>query len=101
MGKAHKRLTPLRIVIAALALVVVVAGTGSAQSLEERTRRPPGTNTLNDDSELERRNGNIEPPPTDTLDNDSMNLRGRTADQDGTNSLDDGSMQGGNGPDPD
>jgi hypothetical protein len=88
-----------RIMVAALASVVVVAGTGRAQSLEEQTRRPLGTNTLDDDSQRMNDDVNITPPPTDSLDNDSMRNRGRSPDEDGTNSLDDGSMDGGNGPD--
>jgi hypothetical protein len=86
--------------IATVALLVLVAGTVGAESLEEETRRPPGASSLSDDSERLRGN----PPDdadSDTQDNDSMELRGRTADQDGTNSLDDGSLDGGNAPDPD
>jgi hypothetical protein len=99
VDKTRNRLPVLRIVVAALALVVVVAGTGRAQSLEEQTRRPRGSNTLHDDSQRNSANGNITPPPTDSLDNDSMRNRGRSPDEDGTNSLDDGSMDGGDGPD--
>jgi hypothetical protein len=99
MEKPRNRLTALHIMAAGLAVILAVTGTGRAESLEEQTRRPLGTNSLNDDSE--HLNGNVAPPPTDSLDNDSMNLRGRTADQDGTNSLDDGSMDSGNDPDSD
>jgi hypothetical protein len=99
MEKTRNRFPMHRIVVAALASVVVVAGTGRAQSLEEQTRRPRGTNTLDDDSQRMNDDGNITPPPTDSLDNDSMRNRGRSPDEDGTNSLDDGSMDGGNGPD--
>ena len=97
MSKTPKRRTPVRIALAALALVLVVPRAAGAQSLEEQTRRPEGTNSLHDDSE--RLKGNVEPPPTDSLDDDSMNRRGRTADQDGTNSLDDGSMDDDSDPD--
>jgi hypothetical protein len=41
---------PLRITIAAVVLMVAVGGTAGAQSLEEQTRRPPGTNSLDDGS---------------------------------------------------
>ena len=90
----------LRVAIVAVALLVLVADKAGGQSLEEQTRRPPGTSTLDDDSErLKGRDpGEV---ATDSLDNDSMELRGRTADQDGTDSLDDGSLQGGDRPDPD
>ena len=84
---------------AALALGGLPA-TSRAQSLEEQTRRPPGTSSLNDDSERLRGPGS-DAAHTDSLDDDSQDERGRTDDQDGTNSLDDGSMQGGNAPDPD
>ena len=77
---------------AAVALTMVIAGTAAAQSLEEQTRRQPGTNSLGDDSQ--RLQGDAD-RGTDSLDDDSQRLRGRTADQDGTNSLDNGSMNGG------
>ena len=66
--------TRFRTIAFAIVLSLLGVGPAAAQSLEEQTRRPPGTNSL---------------------DNDSMDLRGRTADQDGTNCLDDGSLQGG------
>jgi hypothetical protein len=85
-------------------IVVATIGNGHAQSLEEQTRRPPGTSSLDDDSQ-HLRDGDAGDAVTDdavpnTLDNDSMDLRGRTADQAGTNSLDDGSLEGGNRPHP-
>jgi len=89
-----------RVAIAAGTLLVLLAGTAGAQSLEEETRRPPGTNSLDDDSER-LKGSDADASGTDSLDDDSMELRGRTADQDGTNSLDDGSLQGGDRPDPD
>ena len=85
-------LVTLRIAVAAMVLVFCVAGGATAQSLEEQTRRMPGTNSLHDDSD--RLRGNAE-PGTDSLDDDSQRLRGRTADQDGTDTLDDGSMDDG------
>jgi CubicO group peptidase (beta-lactamase class C family) len=88
----------LRIALAALAIVEASGGATSAQSLEEQTRRPRGTDSLHDDSERLRGDA---PAGTDSLDDDSMQLRGRTADQDGTNSLDDGSLDGGDRPDND
>ena len=72
-------------------------GVTAAQSLEEETRRPPGTSSLHDDSE--RMRGDAGEPATNSLDNDSMELRGHTPDQDGTNSLDDGSLDGGDNDD--
>lgn len=80
-------------------LWLFVATPAAPQSLEEETRRPPGTNSLDDDSD--RLRGADGTPPTDSLDDDSRDLRGRTPDQDGTNSLDDGSLQGGDRADPD
>ena len=87
------------LMIAVVALLVLCAGTVGAQSLEEETRRPPGTNSLSNDSE--RLKGSAPASDSDTQDNDSMDLRGRPADQDGTNSLDDGSLDGGDAPDAD
>lgn len=66
-----------------------------AQSLEEQTRRPPGSSSLADDSERMRDAGEAR-PTTDSQDDDSRDLRGRTADQDPTNSLDDGALDDGN-----
>jgi hypothetical protein len=83
-----------------VAVLTAAAGPVAAQSLEEQTRRPPGTNSLQDDSDRLRQQ-NDDAAPTDSLDDDSQELRGRTPDQDGTNSLDDGSMQGGDGADAD
>ena len=98
------RIDALRISLVALVIVVAVVGDGRAQSLEEQTRRPPGTSSLDDDSQR-LRDGDSEDVgtddgATDSLDDDSMDLRGRTADQAGTNSLDDGSLQGGRRPHP-
>jgi len=87
---ARQNFAPLRIAIV-VALLMFSAGTSGAQSLEEQMRRPPGTNSLHDDSERLQGDG-TDNAGTDSLDNDSMQLRGRTADQDGTNSLDNGSM---------
>ena len=71
-----------------------------AQSLEEQTRRPPGSSSLGDDSDRMRDAGPAA-PTTDSLDDDSQDLRGRTADQQNpTNSLDDGSLDGGDQADP-
>ena len=84
-------LESFRIAITSVALAMVIAGTANAQSLEEQMRRPPGTNSLDDDSQ--RLQGDAG-RGTDSLDDDSQRRRGRTADQDGTNSLDDGSMNG-------
>jgi hypothetical protein len=83
----------------AIVLSLPGAGPAAAQSLEEQTRRPPGTNSLDNDS-MDLRGRTADQGGTNSLDNDSMDLRGRTADQDGTNSLDDGSLQGGDQADP-
>lgn len=69
-----------RVAIAMVALMVLVADKVGAQSLEEQMRRPPGTSTLDYDSER---------------------LRGSDPDDSATESLDDGSLQGGDRPDPD
>lgn len=94
----RRETTPL---VAAFVLVAALArpATVPAQSLEEQTRRPPGTSSLDDDSERMRDAGPAQ-PTTDSLDDDSETLRGRTADQNPTNSLDDGSLDGGNDADP-
>ena len=89
----------LRTIALVVALSMLGVGLAPAQSLEEQTRRPPGTSSLTDDSD--RMRGNDTAPSTDSLDDDSRNLRGETADQGGTNSLDDGSLQGGDNADPD
>jgi len=88
----------VRVAITAVALLLMLAGPVGAQSLEEETRRPPGTSSLQDDSDRLRGAGQ---PVTDSPDDDSMELRGRTPDQDPTNSLDDGSLDGGDRPDSD
>ena len=80
MERTMNSLDTIRVAVAAVALATVIAGNARAQSLEEQMRRPPGTNSLDDDSQ---------------------HLRGRTADQDGTNSLDNGSMDGGDASDND
>ena len=90
----------MRAAITAVALLLLLAGPVGAQSLEEETRRPPGTSSLQDDSDRLRGSG-PDQPVTDSLDDDSMELRGRTPDQDPTNSLDDGSLDGGDRPDSD
>ena len=91
----------MRVAISAVALLVLLTGQVGAQSLEEETRRPPGTSSLDDDSDRLRGAGPAE-PGTDSLDDDSMELRGRTRDQEEpTDSLDSGSLRGGDRPDPD
>lgn len=82
-----------------IALVLASAGSLRAESLEEETRRPPGESSLTDDSDRLRDAGPAL-PTTDDQDDDSQDLRGRTADQNPTNSLDDGSLDGGNQADP-
>lgn len=89
----------MRVAITAVALLLLLTGQVGAQSLEEETRRPPGTSSLQDDSDRLRDSG-PDQPVTDSLDDDSMELRGRTPDQDPTNSLDDGSLDGGDRADP-
>lgn len=91
--------TRLRTIALAIVLSLLGVGPATAQSLEEQTRRPPGTNSLDNDS-MDRRGRTADQDGSNSLDNDSMNLRGRTADQDGTNSLDNGSLQGGDRADP-
>ena len=91
MTTTSTRLSPFCVAIGALAVAIAVGGAAHAQSLEERTRREPGTNSLDNDSQ--RLQGDAD-RGTDSVDDDSQRLRGRTADQDGTNSLDNGSMDG-------
>ncbi len=92
----HVRRSVAVTVTAAVCFVTLVGVPAGAQSLEEQTRRPPGTNSLDDDSQHLR--DAVQPEPhSDSQDDDSMRLRGRTADQDGTNSLDDGVLDGGDG----
>lgn len=91
-----------RIVVAGslgLALLLAPAGSVRAESLEEETRRPPGGSSLTDDSERLRDAGPAQ-PTTDGQDDDSQDERGRTADQNPTNGLDDGSLEGGDQADP-
>jgi hypothetical protein len=90
------------VMLTAVALVGCLTAPGVAlgQSLEEQTRRPPGTSSLDDDSDRMRDAG-PSTPTTNSLDDDSRDLRGRTADQNPTDSLDDGSLDGGDGDDSD
>jgi hypothetical protein len=81
------------LVVAALAFAV----TARADSLEDETLAPPGTNSLDDDSE--RLQGPSRDFETDSLDDDSDALRGDD-DDGGTDSLDDGDPTGGAGPHP-
>jgi hypothetical protein len=81
-----------RIAVTAVALTTIVAGSTRAQSLEEQTRRPPGWSSLDDDSQ--RLKGDAD-QGTNSLDDDSQRLHDRTADQDGTNSVDTGALDGG------
>ena len=81
------------VALAAVLANTLVGGQAAAQSLEEQTRRPPGTSSLHDDSER-LRGKTADQAGTNSLDDDSRQLRGRTADQDGTNSLDDGALDG-------
>ncbi len=94
------RIASFRPITVAIVLSMLGVSPAASQSLEEQTRRPPGTDSLTDDSDR-MRGGDDQATPPDSVDDDSMDLRGRTADQDGTNSLDDGSLQGGNQADPD
>lgn len=82
-----------------LAAVLILPLAAGAQSLEEQTRRPPGSSSLSDDSDRMRDAGPAA-PTSDSLDDDSQDMRGRTADQSPTNSLDDGSLDGGDQADP-
>jgi hypothetical protein len=91
---------PMRVAIPVVVLLVLLTGQIGAQSLEEETRRPRGTNSLTDDSD-QLRDAGPDQPTTDSQDDDSMDLRGNTADQAPTNSLDNGSLDGGDQPDPD
>jgi hypothetical protein len=73
---------------------------GRAQSLEEQTRRPPGTSSLDDDSERLRHGDCLGDADTgtDSLDDDSMDLSRSPADANHTSSLDDGSLGRGSVP---
>ena len=90
----------MRTVLAALlaAATFAVGGIALADSLEEETLAPPGTNSLDDDSE--RLKGPSREFTTDSLDDDSDDLRG-DSDDEGSDSLDDGDPTGGAGPHPD
>jgi hypothetical protein len=88
------------VAIAALALLVLLTGQVGAQFLEEEMRRPPGTNSLDNDS-MDLRGRTRDQEPTNSLDDDSMDLRGRTHDQEPADSFDNGSPDGGDRPDPD
>ena len=72
------------------ALLMLVAGTSGADSLEDEMRRSPGTNSLDDDSQRLKADG-VDNPGTDSLRDDSEKLRNRTDDED-TDGLDNGSM---------
>lgn len=79
------------------AVLLLVPAVAPAQSLEEETRAPRGTNSLDDDSDALQ--GQPMNGPSDSVDDDSDTLQGQQ-DQP-TDSLDDGSMGGGNQPNPD
>ena len=85
----------------ALALVGVIlllaGGLARADSLEEETRRQPGSSSLHDDSDAMR--GTAPQERTNSLDNGSIELRSRAPA--GTDSLDDGAMDGGDDEDSD
>ena len=90
----------MKIALALLAAVVLLAGgRARAQSLEEQTRRPSGSSSLGDDSDSMR--GGAPGAGTDSLDNGSirdhgsMEMRGRAPDQAGDDGLDDGAVNDG------
>lgn len=94
-GTRRNGLGALWLAIAVVTILVAGNRSGRSQSLEEQTRRPPGTSSLDDDSEHLRHGDATRDTGTDSLDDDSMDLRGGPADANHTNSLDDGSLEGG------
>jgi hypothetical protein len=72
------------------ALFLLANGVARADSLEEQTRHSPGSSSLHDDSDTMR--GASPQQPTNSLDNGSIELRSRAPA--GSDSLDNGAMDG-------